>query len=88
MMTKLKIFKKSFNSYSRRHEIHQSYREEAELLHGTGYMELVDYEDYKKLQAQLDEANKELRFVYSQIRKHDHSGVLKALFKRKIQGGE
>jgi hypothetical protein len=37
------------------------------------------------LENQLKEAKSELNFVYSQIRKHDRTGVLRALFKRKIK---
>lgn len=51
-MSKLKVFKKSFNSYSGKHEFNND-RDQARLLHGTGYMELVDYEDYKELQAKV-----------------------------------
>ena len=39
----------------------------------------------RKLESDNAKMKEELDFVYSQIRKHDHSGILKALFKERIK---
>lgn len=42
----------------------------------------------KRLTKELAAARYENFFVYSQIRKHDHTGVLRSLFKKRIENAK